>query len=127
MTCTPSRTNDGVMLAAPPIPGLHFGGNESKHREAHVEPEDVLELIRSAPERYETVRAALRYRGDGPTIKTVRERFWYSEAGRHTFGVLREREAYDPSEEPEPDGPFGWRCRIWHVDRHRWRQELELW
>jgi hypothetical protein len=67
-----------------------------------VEPEDVLELMRSAAERYESVRAALRYRGDGPTIKAVRERFLRS------------------------DGPFGWRCRIWRVDNHRWRQELGL-
>jgi hypothetical protein len=91
-----------------------------------VEPGEVLELVRSAPGRYKTVRAALRYRGDGPTIKLVRERFWHSEAGRRTFGDLRHREVYDPSEDPEPDGPFGWRCRIWRIDDHRWRQELEL-
>ena len=89
-----------------------------------MEPEGVLELMHSAPERYDSVRAALRYRGDGPTIKVVRERFWYSEAGRRTFG-----ESTEPPEDishPEPDGPFGWRCRIWRVDDHRWRQELEL-
>ncbi len=45
-----------------------------------MEPEEVLELICSAPDRYDTVRAALHYRGDGPTIKAVRERFWSSEA-----------------------------------------------
>jgi hypothetical protein len=89
-----------------------------------VEPGEVLELVRSAPERYDSVRAALRYRGDGPTIKAVRERFLRSEAGRRTFG-----EPTDASEEighSEPDGPFGWRCRIWRVDDHRWRQETEL-
>ena len=86
-----------------------------------MEPEQVLDLIRSAPERYDTVRAALRYRGDGPTIKAVRERFLRSEAGRRTFGVPPE-----PIRQSEPDGPFGWRVRVWRVDRHRWRQELEL-
>jgi hypothetical protein len=91
-----------------------------------LEPREVLELMGSAPERYESVRAALRYQGNGPTIKEVRERFWFSEAGRRTFGSLRERETYDPSEDPEPDGPFGWRCRLWLSDHHRWRLELDL-
>lgn len=91
-----------------------------------MEPEEILELVHSASERYESVRAALRYRGDGPAIKEVRERFWYSEAGRRTFGHLVEQETYDPSEEPEPDGPFGWRCRVWLIDHHRWRLELDL-
>jgi hypothetical protein len=89
-----------------------------------VEPEAVLRLMHNAPERYEGVRAALRYRGDGPTIKAVRERFLRSDAGRRTFG-----EPTQPPEEishSEPDGPFGWRCRVWRIDDHRWRQELEL-
>ena len=30
-----------------------------------MQPEKVLRLINSAPRRYDTVRAALRYRGDG--------------------------------------------------------------
>ena len=30
----------------------------------HMEAEQVLKLIRSAPQRYETLRAALCYRGD---------------------------------------------------------------
>jgi hypothetical protein len=34
-------------------------------KEASVQPEEVLELIGSAPQHYDTVRAALRYRGDG--------------------------------------------------------------
>ena len=89
-----------------------------------MRPEEVLELMRSAPERYESVRAVLRYQGDGPTIKAVRDRFLRSEAGRRTFGA--------PTEHPEnvnhlePDGPYGWRCRIWRIDDHRWRQETEL-
>jgi len=92
--------------------------------EVPVKPEEVLELMRSAPERYESVCAALRYQGDGPTIKAVRERFLRSEAGRRTFG--------EPTEPPEnvnhlePDGPYEWRCRIWRIDDHRWRQETEL-
>jgi hypothetical protein len=86
-----------------------------------VQPGEILEIIHGASERYASVRAALRYRGDGPTIKAVRERFLRSEAGRRTFG--------EPGEEirhHEPDGPFGWRCRVWRIDDHRWRQELEL-
>jgi hypothetical protein len=89
-----------------------------------VEPEQVLELMHSAPERYESVRAALRYRGDGSTIKAVRERFLRSEAGRRTFG--EPTEPLKDISHSEPDGPFGWRCRIWRVDDHRWRQETEL-
>jgi hypothetical protein len=47
-----------------------------------VEPEEVLELIHSASERYETVRAALRYRGDGAAIKAARDRYLASELGK---------------------------------------------
>ena len=88
-------------------------------------PEDVLELIRSAPERYESVRAALRYRGDGPTRKEIRGRIAGSEAGRRAFGVSLEA-ASDPVVHPEPGGPFGWRCRAWRADEYHWRRELEL-
>src|SRR3712207_8155143 len=42
--------------------------------ELHMEPKQVLELIGSAPERYESVCAALRYRGDGRVHKEIRER-----------------------------------------------------
>lgn len=83
--------------------------------------EDVVQLIRTAPERYETVRASLAYRGDGRRIKAMRERFAGSEAGRRIFG-----DSPDGIYHPEPDSEFGWRCRIWRVDEHRWRQELEL-
>jgi hypothetical protein len=65
-----------------------------------VEPQDVLELIRSAPERYETVRAALRYRGDGPTIKALRERYLASEAGSAKPGAHRR-----PSKKVSPPSP----------------------
>ncbi len=68
-----------------------------------MEPEEVLEMIRSASGRYETVRAALRYRGDGPTHKGIRERIAGSEAGRRAFGVSH-RGAYEPVVHPEPDG-----------------------
>ena len=47
-----------------------------------MEPEQVLDLIRSAPERYDTVRATLRYRGDGPVRKEIRESIVRSELGR---------------------------------------------
>ena len=87
-------------------------------------PEEVLQLVRSAPERYETVRAALRYQGNGSTIKAVRERFLRSDAGRRPFGSPVE--PFEPIRHSEPDGRFGWRCRLWRVDDARWRQELEL-
>jgi len=94
-----------------------------------VQPEDVLELIRSAPERYETVRAALCYRGDGPTMKALWKSYLASEAGRREAG-----DATDQLEEDgfsEPDGPFGWRCRVWYAKvsperGERYRLELEL-
>ena len=75
----------------------------------------------TAPELYETVRAELVYRGDGPKIKSVREGYAHSEAGRRTFG-----DSPDQIYHPEPDSTFGWRCRIWRVNEHQWRQELEL-
>ena len=75
-----------------------------------MEPEEVLELIHSAPERYETVRAALRYRGDGRVHREIRGRILRSEAGRRAFRVSP-REASEPVRHPEPDGPFGWSCR----------------
>ena len=73
----------------------------------------MLKFIRSAPQRYHTVRAALRYRGDGPTIKALRDRYHVSEAGRsETEGSPWPTEKVRP---PEPDGPFGWRCRVWYA------------
>ncbi len=56
----------------------------------------------TAPERYETVRAALVYWGDGPKIKAVSERFARSEAYRRTFG-----DSPDTIWHPEPDSEFG--------------------
>jgi hypothetical protein len=84
-----------------------------------------MELIHTAPERYETVRATLRYRGEGSIIKEIRECISRSEAGRRAFGVSPEAVSR-PVEHPEPDGPFGWRCRAWHADRNHWRMETEL-
>ena len=78
-----------------------------------VQPEQVLELIGSAPRRYDTVRAAMRYRGDGSTMRTLRDRYRASEAYRLETGGPP-----DPSEEawyPEPEGPFGWGCRVWYA------------
>jgi hypothetical protein len=82
-------------------------------KETSVQPEEVLELICSAPQHYDTVRAALRYRGDGSTMRTVRDRYRASEAYRLETGG-----SPDSSEEigyPEPDGPFGWRSRVWYA------------
>jgi hypothetical protein len=59
-----------------------------------MEPEEVLKLIGSAPERYETVRAALRYRGDGSARKEISERIRSSEAGRRAFGISPDRPIY---------------------------------
>ena len=94
-----------------------------------MQPEEALELIRSAPERYETVRAAMRYRGDGPTMKALRERYLASEAGRREAGGAADRPEGDASS--EPDGPFGWRCRVWYAKvsperGERYRLELDL-
>ena len=78
-----------------------------------VQPEQVLELIGSAPRHYDTVRAAIRYRGDGSTMRALRDRYRTSEAYRLETGGPP-----DPSEEawyPEPEGPFGWRCRVWYA------------
>lgn len=90
-----------------------------------MEPEEILDLIHGASERYESVRAALRYRGDGPVHQEIRERLWRSEAGRRAFRVSP-REASEPIRHPEPDGPFGWRCRAWHADQYHWRMETEV-
>ena len=60
-----------------------------------MKPEQVLELIGSAPKRYETVRAAMRYRGDGLVHKEVRGRIARTEAGRGAFRVS-ESEASRP-------------------------------
>jgi len=93
-----------------------------------VQPEEVLKLISSAPERYDSVRAALRYRGDGPTKKEIRERIASTEAGRRAFRISP-REASQrierPIDHPEPDGPFGWRSRAWHADEYHWRLEAD--
>jgi hypothetical protein len=94
-----------------------------------VQPEEVLRLINSAPRRYDTVRAALRYRGDGAIMRTLRDRYRASEAYRLETGG-----SPDPSEGvgyPEPYGPFGWRCRVWYAKvsperGSRYRLELEL-
>lgn len=94
-----------------------------------MEPEQVLDLIRSTPERYDTVRAALRYRGDGSTIKALRARYLASEAGRREIGDTADQLEEDGFS--EPDGPFGWRCRLWYAkvgpERGvRYRLELDL-
>jgi hypothetical protein len=88
--------------------------------------EDVFELIGSASQRYDTVRASLRYRGDGITKRKIRERIASTEAGRRAFD-LSPQEALEaasrPIDHPEPDGPFGWRSRAWHGDEYHWRLE----
>lgn len=68
---------------------------------------DVLQLMSAAPERYKTVRAALVYRGNGPKIKAMRERYAHSEAGPRTFS-----DSPDQIWHPEPDSAFGWRQEL---------------
>jgi hypothetical protein len=53
-----------------------------------MQPEEVLELIGSASTRYDTVRAALRYRAEGPARKEIRERMARTEARRRAFADL---------------------------------------
>ena len=94
-----------------------------------MEPEEVLKLIGSAPERYDSVRAALRYRGDGATIKALRDRYLASEAHRLETGGSHGSSGEDVHS--ELDGPFGWRCRVWYAGvsperGERYRLELEL-
>lgn len=93
-----------------------------------MRPDEVLKLLASAPERYDSVRAALRYRGDGPTKKEIRERTVRTEAGRRAFRISA-REASErtlrPIDHPEPDGPFGWRSRAWQADEFHWRLEAD--
>jgi len=94
-----------------------------------VDPEQVLGLIRTAPERYDTVRAALRYSADGRVRREIRERIPRSEDGRRAFGISP-REAREEIRRPvrytEPDSPFGWRTRAWHADKFHWRLETNL-
>jgi hypothetical protein len=56
-----------------------------------VQPEEVLKLIGSASRRYDTVRAALRYRSDGTTRRKIRERMARTEAGRRGRHLRRGR------------------------------------
>jgi hypothetical protein len=88
-----------------------------------METEKILELMHTASERYKTVRATLRYRGNGPKIKAIQDRIPHSEGGRVAFRVPNRRTS-EPIE--QPDGPFGWRSRAWHDDEDRWRIEAAL-
>ena len=88
----------------------------------------MLKLIGSARERYDTGRAALRYRGEGRTRKEIRERIASTQAGRRAFGITP-REASERAlrtiDHPESDGSFGWRCRAWYAGKGRWRLGTE--
>lgn len=104
-----------------------------------MQPQEVLALIHSAPKRFESVRATLRYRGDGTIIKALREEYLRSEAGRLEAGSAPEPSEKDHYTGPgdEPNGCFGWRCRVWFAkgardgarfasEGDRYRLELEL-
>lgn len=95
-----------------------------------MDAETVIELMSSAPERYNTVRAAMCYRGNGSAINTSREQYLDSELGRReTVGLVG---AYQASDPPEPKGLFEWRCRVWYASVSPgtrddcYRVELEL-
>jgi hypothetical protein len=93
-----------------------------------VQSEEVLDLIGSASQRYDTVRAALRYRGDGTVHKEIRERIVRTEAGQRAFGMSPRETAERierPIDHPEPDRLFGWSCRAWHADDYHWRLEAD--
>ena len=89
--------------------------------------EEVLELMRTARRRYKTVRAALHYRGDGPTIKALRDRHQQSEAGKRELGSVRglqqAAESPEPFEQDEPDGVFEWRIKTWEAKWRRFSSE----
>lgn len=108
---------------------VHWWRKGPASEEVAVQPDEVLELIHSAPERYDSVRAALSYHADGPMRKQIRERIARTEAGRRAFD-LSPREARErmenPIDYPEPEGPYGWRSRAWHLDRYHWRVETEV-
>lgn len=72
--------------------------------------EDVLDLISSAPKRYKSVRAAVYYQGHGPTFKRSQQRSFESEAGKQETSPADQQR---PLKSDLPDGPFGWRCRVW--------------
>ncbi|MGB3633681.1 MAG: hypothetical protein WA982_06545 [Rubrobacteraceae bacterium] len=88
-----------------------------------MSPEEVLELMRTARRRYETVRAALHYRGYGPTIKALRERYQQSEAVEQELDGIRGFQQISESLETfghdEPDGVFEWRIKAWEA---KWRR-----
>ncbi len=90
-----------------------------------MQPEEVLELIGSAPQRYGTVRAALRYQGDGLAFKEISERIRGSEAGRRAFGISPREASVESIEQRYPEGPFAWRSRAWHADDFHWRLESD--
>ena len=75
-----------------------------------MEPEEVLDLIRSAPEHYDSVRAASRYRGDDPTHKQIRERIASTEAGRRAFNVSPQDALEAGARVRTSMGLFGDRC-----------------
>ena len=56
-----------------------------------MQPEKVLKLPGSASQRYDTVRAALRYRGDGSTLEEISERIALTEEGPRAFGEVLTR------------------------------------
>lgn len=103
-----------------------------------MQPEEVLALINSAPQRYDTVRAALRYRGDGRTMAALEERYFRSEAYRREVETAVRWPKEEAAEPPQPGatgsrllGPFGWSCRVWYAGVRpegggRYRLELEF-
>ena len=92
-----------------------------------MKPEEVLDLMHTARRRYETVRATLRYRGDGPTIKALRKQYQQSEAGKRELegvrGLQQVPESLETFGHDEPDGVFEWRIKAWEAKWRRFSSE----
>ncbi len=92
-----------------------------------MSPEEVLELMRTAQRRYETVRAALHYRGDGSTIKALKDQYQQGEAGKRELesvrGLQQGPESPEPFEQDEPDSIFEWRIKTWEAKWRRFSNE----
>ena len=82
---------------------------------------------RLRPQRYDTVRAALRYRADGAKKRKIRERIVRTEAGRRAFDISPWEAAERlkcPIDHPEPDGPSGGAAGH-GTGEYRWRLEAD--
>ena len=87
-----------------------------------MEPEEVLELIRSAPERYRTVRATVRHSRRGVLATEAMNRF--VEYGFRNNILSNFDPPYDEPRYREY-GDLEEVSRLWHERPNRWRQETD--